>query len=136
MLFALHDVTKTYGRIVALRQLSVTAPTGAVGLLGPNGAGKTTLIRTILGLINVDSGHGEILGMDVRQRRLDIRQAAGFVPEDECLFPGIPGVEFVAYAAPCAEWREPMLSSALTKSSITLASARRGIGASNLTRPA
>jgi ABC-2 type transport system ATP-binding protein len=98
MLFALHDVTKTYGRIVALRQLSVTAPTGAVGLLGPNGAGKTTLIRTILGLISVDSGYGEILGMDVRKRRLDIRQAAGFVPEDECLFPGVSGIKFVAYA--------------------------------------
>jgi ABC-2 type transport system ATP-binding protein len=98
MLLALHDVTKTYGRITALRQLSVAVSPGAVGLLGPNGAGKTTLIRTLLGLINVDSGGGEVLGMDLRSRRLDIRQAAGFVPEDECLFPGVPGVEFVAYA--------------------------------------
>ena len=98
MLFELHDVTKTYGRITALRQLSVAVPPGAVGLLGPNGAGKTTLIRTLLGLIPVDAGGGEVLGMDLRGRRLDIRQAAGFVPEDECLFPGVPGVEFVAYA--------------------------------------
>jgi ABC-2 type transport system ATP-binding protein len=98
MLFALQDVTKTYGPIVALRQLSVAVPSGAVGLLGPNGAGKTTLIRTLLGLIPVDSGGGEVLGMDLRTRRLAIRQAAGFVPEDECLFPGVPGVEFVAYA--------------------------------------
>ena len=36
--------------------------------------------------------------MDLRARRLDIRQAVGFVPEDECLFPGVPGVEFVSYA--------------------------------------
>jgi ABC-2 type transport system ATP-binding protein len=98
MLFALHDVTKTYGRITALRHLSVTVPPGAVGLLGPNGAGKTTLIRTLLGLIPIDSGGGDVLGMDLRSRPLDIRQAAGFVPEDECLFPGVPGVEFVAYA--------------------------------------
>jgi ABC-2 type transport system ATP-binding protein len=98
MLFALHDVTKTYGHVTALRQLSVAVPPGAVGLLGPNGAGKTTLIRTLLGLIAIDSGGGEVLGMDLRRRRLDIRQAAGFVPEDECLFPGVPGVEFVAYA--------------------------------------
>ena len=42
MLFALHDVTKTYGKITALRQLSVSVPPGAVGLLGPNGAGKNT----------------------------------------------------------------------------------------------
>ncbi|HMF10902.1 MAG TPA: ABC transporter ATP-binding protein, partial [Gemmataceae bacterium] len=98
MLFALHDVTKTYGRVTALRQLSVNVPPGAVGLLGPNGAGKTTLIRTLLGLITMDSGGGEILGMDLRRCRLDIRQACGFVPEDECLFPGVAGVEFVAYA--------------------------------------
>ncbi len=98
MLFALHDVTKTYGRITALRHLSVSVPAGAVGLLGPNGAGKTTLIRTLLGLIPVDSGGGEVLEMDLRTRPLDIRQAAGFVAEDECLFPGVPGVEFVAYA--------------------------------------
>jgi ABC-2 type transport system ATP-binding protein len=98
MLFALHDVTKTYGKIIALRQLSVKVEAGAVGLLGPNGAGKTTLIRTLLGLISVDSGGGEVLGMDVRARRLDIRQAVGFAPEDECLFPGVPGIEFVSYA--------------------------------------
>jgi len=98
MLFALQEITKTYGRVVALRQLSVTVPTGAVGLLGPNGAGKTTLIRTLLGLIKIDAGSGTVLDMDLRQRRLDIRQAVGFVPEDECLFPGVPGVEFVSYA--------------------------------------
>jgi ABC-2 type transport system ATP-binding protein len=98
MLFALHDVTKTYGKITALRQLSVDVPVGAVGVLGPNGAGKTTLIRTLLGLITIDSGGGQILGMDIRARRLDIRQAVGFAPEDECLFPGVAGIESVAYA--------------------------------------
>lgn len=98
VLFALNSVTKTYGRITALDGLSVTVEPGAVGLLGPNGAGKTTLIRTLLGLIRVDSGLGEVLGMDLHRRRLDIRQVVGFVPEDECLFPGVAGVEFVAYA--------------------------------------
>jgi len=98
MLFRLQTVTKTYGEITAMRQLAVDAPLGAVGLLGPNGAGKTILIRTLLGLITIDSGGGEVLGMDIRTRRLDIRQAIGFVPEDECLFPAVAGVEFVAYA--------------------------------------
>jgi ABC-2 type transport system ATP-binding protein len=36
--------------------------------------------------------------MDIRQRRMEIRQAVGFAPEDECLFPGVIGVQFVAYA--------------------------------------
>ncbi len=98
MLFRLSDVTKTYGPITALRHLTAEVAPGAVGLLGPNGAGKTTLIRTLLGLIDLYGGRGEVLGMDVRQRRLDVRQAVGFVPEDECLFPAVPGVEFVAYA--------------------------------------
>jgi ABC-2 type transport system ATP-binding protein len=98
MLFTLHDITKTYGKITALRELSVAVPPGAIGLLGPNGAGKTTLIRALLGLITIDSGSGEVLGLNLRSRRLDIRQAAGFVPEDECFFPGVAGVDFVAYA--------------------------------------
>jgi ABC-2 type transport system ATP-binding protein len=98
MLFTLYDITKTYGKITALRELSVTVPPGAIGLLGPNGAGKTTMIRALLGLISIDSGSGEVLGLDLRTRRLDIRQAVGFVPEDECLFPGVAGVDFVAYA--------------------------------------
>jgi len=98
MLFSLQDITKTYGPVTALQQLSVEVPTGAVGLLGPNGAGKTTLIRTLLGLIKIDAGRGTVLGMDLRSRRLDIRQAVGFVSEDECLFPGLAGVDFAAYA--------------------------------------
>ena len=87
MLFQLEDVTKTYGRVTALRGLSVEVPPGAVGLLGPNGSGKTTLIRTLLGLIPIDAGTGQVLGMDIHTQRLDIRQKVGFAPEDECLFP-------------------------------------------------
>src|SRR5436190_5106606 len=98
MLFQLKQITKSYGPVTALRQLSVEVAPGAIGLLGPNGAGKTTLIRTLLGLITIDSGAGEVLGLDIRRRRLDIRQAVGFMPEDECLFPAVPGVGFVAYA--------------------------------------
>ncbi|MGE3808258.1 MAG: ATP-binding cassette domain-containing protein [Gemmataceae bacterium] len=98
MLFRLNGVTKSYGPITALSQLNVEAPEGAVGLLGPNGAGKTTMIRALLGLINLDAGSGEVLGLDIRRQELEVRQAIGFVPEDECLFPALPGVEFVAYA--------------------------------------
>src|SRR5690349_8326219 len=98
MLFQLDGVTKTYGTVVALNDLSVSVPTGAVGLLGPNGSGKTTMIRTLLGLIPVDRGSGTVLGLDVRTQQLDIRRLVGFAPEDECLFPGVAGVEFAAYA--------------------------------------
>jgi len=98
MLFQFEDVTKTYGAVTALNNLTLSVPEGAVGLLGPNGSGKTTMIRSLLGLIPVDKGSGEILGMDFKRRQLDIRRAVGFVPEDECLFPRTVGVEFVGYA--------------------------------------
>src|SRR5881409_1491110 len=98
MLFEFENVTKTYGSVTALDDLTVAVPAGAIGLLGPNGSGKTTMIRALLGLIPVDHGSGEVLGMDFRAKRLDIRRAVGFAPEDECLFPRVEGVGFVAYA--------------------------------------
>jgi ABC-2 type transport system ATP-binding protein len=98
LLFQLEDITKTYGAVTALNSLSVSVPEGAVGLLGPNGSGKTTMIRTLLGLIKIDQGSGAVLGMDIRRQQMDIRRAVGFAPEDECLFPRVQGVEFVAYA--------------------------------------
>lgn len=98
MLFALNGVTKWYGPVVALDDLNVAVPEGAIGLLGPNGAGKTTMIRTLLGLIRINRGSGQVLGRDIRREQLKIRQVIGFVPEDECLFPGVTGVGFVAYA--------------------------------------
>ncbi|OJW05731.1 MAG: hypothetical protein BGO49_26875 [Planctomycetales bacterium 71-10] len=98
MLIELEELTKTYGAVTALAGLSVALPGGAMGLLGPNGAGKTTMIRSLLGLIRIDSGRGRVLGMDIERQALEIRQAVGFVPEDECLFPGVTGVQFVAYA--------------------------------------
>ena len=98
MLFQLENVTKTYGAVTALDDLTVTMPEGAVGLLGPNGSGKTTMIRTLLGLITIDRGGGQVLGMDIRRQQLDLRRWVGFAPEDECLFPRVAGVDFVGYA--------------------------------------
>src|SRR5258706_7241109 len=98
MLFHVEDVTKTYGAVTALNNLTLSVPAGAVGLLGPNGSGKTTMIRALLGLIPVDKGSGEILGMDFQRRQLDIRRMVGFAPEDECLFPGVAGVGVVGDA--------------------------------------
>ena len=97
-LFQLDEVTKTYGSVTALNNLTVTVPIGAIGLLGPNGSGKTTMIRTLLGLIPFDRGSGQVLGLDIQREQLDIRRTVGFAPEDECLFPQVDGVEFVAYA--------------------------------------
>ena len=77
--------------------LNVEAGT-TTALLGRSGSGKTTMIRTLLGLIPVDRGTGEVLGLDFSRKQLEIRRRVGFAPEDECLFPHVQGVEFVAYA--------------------------------------
>jgi ABC-2 type transport system ATP-binding protein len=98
MLIELDGVTKTYGKVTALSGLTLAVPEGAIGLLGPNGAGKTTMIRCLLGLIRLDAGTGRVLGRDIVRDRLEIRQRVGLAPEDECLFPGVSGVQFVAYA--------------------------------------
>ncbi len=98
MLFALRDITKTYGSITALSALTADASVGAIGLLGPNGAGKTTLIRALLGLISIDSGSGEVLGLNLKTHGRAIRGKVGFMPENDCLFPGVSGVEFVAFS--------------------------------------
>jgi ABC-2 type transport system ATP-binding protein len=59
----IDNVVKRYAEHVAVRDLSLRVPRGAVyGLLGPNGAGKTTTIRMILNIIAPDSGTIRILG--------------------------------------------------------------------------
>ena len=82
MLFQFEGVTKTYGPVTALNELSVSVPAVAVGLLGPNGSGKTTLIRALLGLIKVDKGTGQVLNLDFRTQQLEIRRKVGFAPEE------------------------------------------------------
>ncbi|HPF15926.1 MAG TPA: ABC transporter ATP-binding protein, partial [Planctomycetota bacterium] len=94
----IHDLHKHYGKVHALRGVTVTVPSGAVGLLGPNGAGKTTLIKLLLGMLAPDSGSARIAGLDPSDKhaRLAIRQRVGYMPESDCLIPGMSAVEIVA----------------------------------------
>ena len=66
----LDGVSVHYGRHQALRDITATLPTGAIGLLGPNGAGKSTLIKTLLGIVAPSSGRMRVLGYDVRESPL------------------------------------------------------------------
>jgi len=91
-------LTKRYGRIVALKGITLTLQPGIVGLLGPNGAGKSTLISVLLGQTPVTSGTATVLGLDIRRRQRAIRRRVGFVPENDCLIPGMSGTGYVYFA--------------------------------------
>ena len=81
----IRDVVKRYDQHVAVRDLSLQVPQGAVyGLLGPNGAGKTTTIRMILDIILPDSGTIAIFGRPNTERGLLDR--VGYLPEERGLY--------------------------------------------------
>ncbi|MCA9003007.1 MAG: ABC transporter ATP-binding protein, partial [Planctomycetes bacterium] len=90
---------KRYGAVHALRSVSVEVPAGPVGLLGPNGAGKTTMLKLLLGMLSPDGGKARIAGLDPsnKRERLAIRQRIGYMPESDCLVPGMSAVELVSY---------------------------------------
>src|SRR5438128_11748880 len=74
------ELTKRFGRTVALAGLSMTVPRGEVfGFLGPNGAGKTTAVKLLLGLLTPTSGEGWLLGK--RLGDIGARRRIGFLPE-------------------------------------------------------
>ncbi|MGB1845837.1 MAG: ABC transporter ATP-binding protein, partial [Candidatus Poseidoniaceae archaeon] len=91
-------LTKAYGEHVALNALDLQILPGATGLLGANGAGKSTLLKTLLGLIQVTSGEGNVLGHDIRTEGPSIRQRIGYMPEYEALDPRMDGIHQVRYA--------------------------------------
>lgn len=96
------NLTKIYGQVRALSDISLSIPSGATGLLGPNGAGKSTLIRTLIGLVRPHSGTGTIYGMDITKQGLAIRGRIGYMPEHECLIQDLKAIEMVAYAGQIA----------------------------------
>src|SRR5438477_1080059 len=74
------ELTKRFGRTVALAGLSMTVPRGEVfGFLGPNGAGKTTAVKLLLGLLTPSSGEGWLLGKPLGD--LGARRRMGYLPE-------------------------------------------------------
>lgn len=98
-MIALCDLKKSFGKVDALRGVTLDVPRGSVGLLGPNGAGKSTLIRILLGLLKPTSGSASVLDIDSAARPLDVRKRVGYMPEDDCHIPGLSAVKYVAFAA-------------------------------------
>ncbi len=91
----LKGLTRRYGPITALDDLSFSVPAGqVVGFLGPNGAGKTTTMRAVFGLVDLDAGSVEWDGAAVGQ---DERRRFGYMPEERGLYPGMRVGEQLQY---------------------------------------
>src|SRR5665213_1608712 len=77
-----RGLTKRFGDQVALSDVSVQVPVGAVYLLvGPNGAGKSTTLKVLLDLVRTDQGTAEVFGLNCRERAPEVRANIGYVPE-------------------------------------------------------
>jgi ABC-2 type transport system ATP-binding protein len=82
----IRQVTKRYGTLVAVKDVSLTIPQGMVfGLLGPNGAGKTTLVNILTTLLKPSSGSASVGGYDVVKDGARVRSLIGVVPQENNL---------------------------------------------------
>jgi len=78
-----EGLTKRFGERTVVRNVDLRVPRGsAFGYLGPNGAGKTTLIRMLLGLTPASSGHMQLLGLPVPERRAEALARVGAIVEE------------------------------------------------------
>lgn len=92
------NVSRWYGDVVAVNQVTFTASAGVTGLLGPNGAGKTTLLHMMAGLLAPSAGAVRICGREPH-RDPGVYNQIGLVPEREAVYPFLTGFEFVRFNA-------------------------------------
>ena len=92
------NVSRWYGNIVAVNDISFALNAGITGLLGPNGAGKSTLLRMLSGFLKPSAGEVKLLGQNTWQNP-DMYRNIGLVPERESVYPFLTGIEFVRLSA-------------------------------------
>ncbi|MEN8209237.1 MAG: ABC transporter ATP-binding protein [Candidatus Fermentibacteria bacterium] len=94
----MENLSKTYGGVNAVIDLSLDIPSGEVfGLLGPNGAGKTTTLKMIPGLVVPDGGRIEINSADLSENPRKARSFVAYVPDEPTIYPRLSGREFLRF---------------------------------------
>ncbi len=96
----IRDLNKKFpnAEFYSLQGMNLSFPKGEIsGLLGPNGAGKTTTISIMCGLVQADSGHVQVLGMDVAHNAGSILKKTGIVPQQVALYPLLSARENLNY---------------------------------------
>ena len=114
-----NGVSKVFGDVVAVSDVSFSVRAGVTALLGPNGAGKSTLFRLMCGLTPPSKGTVRVLGADARRDR-DVRGRIGLAPQQDGLFDRLSALQFVSVAAATEAVPEPERA------------ARRALGVVNL----
>lgn len=94
----LEHVSKWYGYVSALNDVSVAVPPGITGLLGPNGAGKSTLMKLVAGQLRPSKGAVRVLDQPVWGNP-GIFHRVGFCPEQDAFYEGMTGIEWVCALA-------------------------------------
>ncbi len=97
-LLVVDRLTKQYGPIAALNQISFSITDGITGILGENGAGKSTVIKILLGLTTPTSGTATVLGVSAFDNVL-VRSRVGYMPEHDCLPTHVSAAEFLTHMA-------------------------------------
>jgi ABC-2 type transport system ATP-binding protein len=93
----LREVRKTFGANIAVDNVSLVVPRGAVyGVIGPSGAGKTTCIRMIMSILFPDSGSLSVLG---RASALEAKDRIGYLPEERGVYRKMRVGAFLTYLA-------------------------------------
>lgn len=91
----IRNLTKKYGKTLAVEDVSFTIPDGHVGiLLGPNGAGKSTIIKSIAGLLKFQ---GTVLIQQIPSREIDAKKIFAYVPEMPAMFEALTVREHLEY---------------------------------------
>ena len=91
---SVENVTRWYGNVVAVNDVSFDLGPGITGLLGPNGAGKSTVLHMLAGLLKPSRGDARVLG-ESAWKNPSIYRHIGLVPEAESVYPYLTGTEFV-----------------------------------------
>src|SRR5688500_3507628 len=88
MKLEITDVSKTYANgVQALKNVTLTIPSGMYGLLGPNGAGKSTLMRILATLQEPDAGRVSLGDLDVLNQQDEVRKTLGYLPQEFGVYP-------------------------------------------------
>lgn len=96
----IKNLTKNYGKHRGIEDVSFSVEEGDIfGFLGPNGAGKSTTIRSMLGLIQYESGNVTILGKDLKKNKESILREVGYMPSEAMFYPNMRVKEVIRMAA-------------------------------------